>query len=80
MLENEELEKVEGSEREVEAAVGMVISDDAETGVRVNDEVCNSKEDCFGEGTEVDCIGVYHEQRTPILCVLFEMLTTFPRY
>ena len=66
-----------------------VKSDDAETGMHKNDEGGDGKEDSFdeSEGTEVAQIHrkmvaflSIHEQRAPILCVLFKMLTTFPTY
>ena len=55
----------------------------AKTGVQEDDEGAgDGKEDSTfgGEGTEMDFVGVYHEHRTPILSVLFERSTMFPKY
>ena len=73
--------KVEGSECEFEARGDK--SNDAKTGVQEDAEGAgDGKKDSTvgGEGTEMDFIVVYHEHRTPILSVLLEMLTMFPKY
>lgn len=80
VLETEEPDKVGGSEQELEA--GGDKSDDATTGVHKNDEGGDGKVDSIfeGDGTEVDLVGVYHEHRTPMLSVLLDKSTIFPKY
>ena len=80
VVETEEPDKVGDSEQELE--FGGDKSDDAITGVHKIDEGGDGKvnSNVGGDGTEVDLVGVYHEHRTPILSVLLDKSTIFPKY
>ena len=82
VLDTEEPDNVWGSECEQEAGGDELVEAKACV-CKIVEGGGDSKEDnniVGGDGTDADLVGVYHEHRTPVLSVLLDKTTMFPKY